>query len=435
MIKVCIILLCNLIFYFKTLGFKYVSDDIPISQLKPVYKNKWHKRYLQFIGSVRISPQQDHAVTMFIHAFICVLIYLNLGANNISFLAALLFTFNPANNQGSIWISGRGYTIPTLLLLVSLSVPILSPFLLYACSSFTAGYLAPLALLGSKYAYILLVMPVIWFLHRKKFKKAVLAKLNSETFEEDKLSPKKIILAIKTFGFYLSLCIVPFKICFYHNFLQSCAGNDIMRKRAYSLCKFFWIGLTTIITFVIYSIYNWNITSWGFLWFAVCIAPYSNLRRLNQEIAERFVYIANIGLMLCLASLIVNYPIMVAVFLTMYIVKMWSVMEMYMDDYYLVEHSVIEDKIAWYGWHIRGHKRWDNSSYREALIMWVMAKMISPKEFKVLINIAIVLRLLKNIPESDQFLQMAQENMVKGQEKEAYHIIAEVRKGMTPMLI
>jgi len=373
---------------------------------------------------------------MIVHAIVCVFIYLAFGSNNVSFLASLLFSFNPANNQVAVWIAGRNYALSGLLVLISITVPILAPIALISCASLTAGYVAPLALLGSEYAYLLAIMPLAWYIHRKKFKTAVLVKFNTETVSEDHIiAPRKIILGIKTFGFYLSLCLVPFCITFYHSFLQSCAGNEIMKKRAYSLCRFFWIGLISLIAFVIYALQGWNMACWGFLWFVITIAPVCNIKRIQQEVAERYCYIPNIGLMMCLGFLLVNHPVLFAFVLGMYMTKMWFAMEMYRDDYYLVEFSCMEDPEAWYVWHIRGHKRWDTKSYREALTMWVMALMISPKEFKLLFNIAIVLRLLKNEKESDAYLQKAIDNIVPGQEKEANEYVKMFRAGRVPLLL
>lgn len=435
-LKLLTILLVNLIFYFKTLRFKYVSDDIPVYQKPPVYKNKLHKYWLLLIGASRSKPEIDHLITMLIHATICMFIYLAFGANNISFLAALLYTFNPTNNQGSVWIAGRGYTLPTLLLLISMYAPILAVITLLACSSFTVGYLAPIALVGSNSAYLLVLMPLIWIFHAKKFKTAVINKLTTESYDEDKkIHLGKLVLAVKTMGFYFTLCLVPFRTTFYHNFIQSCSGNDLMKKRAYSLDKFFWIGISVLTAFVLLALKQWNITTYGMLWFFICILPFCNLRRNNQEIADRFTYMANVGVMIFLASLIVSYPLVIVLFLTMYATKMWFSMEMYKDDYWIIEYSCIDDPLAWYVWHIRGMKRWDNGSYKEALIMWVMAKMISPREFKVLVNIAIVLKLLKNTKEAEEFLKQAEANMVAGQEQEAKNIIDEVRRGKTPILL
>ncbi len=433
--RICIILLVNLIFYARTVRYKYVSDDIPVSQKPPHFRNKWHKYWLHFIGAAKLSPQLDHLQTLLIHAVICVLIYLAFGKNNISFLAALLYTFNPVNNQGSVWISGRGYTLPALALLGAMAFPILSPILLFFCSWFTAGFLAPLGLIGSPQWYLLTVMPLIWFLHSRKFKKAVISKREGETYTEDqRFHPRKIILAIKTFGFYLVLCIFPYKITFYHSFLQSCAGNSIMRKRAYYPSHFFWIGLVSIIGWGIYSLHHWTAISWGFLWYALNIAPYCNLIRVNQEIAERFVYIANIGLMFLLSNIIIGHPFVIIGILTFYITRMWYVMPMYVDDYWITEYAVAEDPGAWYAWHVRGMKRWSTQSYKEALILWVMAKLISPKEFKVLMNIATVLRCLKNNAEADEYVKLAAANIVEGQEKEAWAVIKDHADGKLPIL-
>ncbi len=437
--RILFILLVNFLFYFKTLRYKFCSDDLPAFQNSPNYKpkNELHRRYLQLLGWTRVSMQQDHLITMVVHALVCVFIYLAFGKSNVSFLASLLFSFNPANNQVSVWMAGRNYALSALLLLISITMPLVAPITLIACASLTAGYVAPLALIGSNYAYLLLIMPIAWFIHRKKFKSAVLVKLNTETVSEDhKFHFKKIILGIKTFGFYLALCLIPFRITFYHSFLQSCAGNDIMKKRAYSIKdKFFWIGLIALIIFIVNAIYQWNMQVWGFFWFIITIAPVCNIRRIQQEVAERYIYVPAIGLMFFLANMIIDFPITIAVFFGMYMTKMWFCMEQYRDDYYLVEFSTLEDPGAWYTWHIRGHKRWDNQSYKEALTMWVMALMISPKEFKLLFNIAIVLRLLKNEKESDAYLQKAIDNIVPGQEKEANEYVKMFRARRVPLLL
>ena len=107
---------------------------------------------------------------------------------------------------------------------------------------------------------------------------------------------------------------------------------------------------------------------------------------------------------------------------------------MYRDDYFLVEHSVMEDSKAWYAWHIRALKRWHTASYREALIYWVMAKLISPKEFKLHVNIATVLRLLKKTKESDEHIRLAEENIIPGQEERAKRVLKEIKEGKSPLM-
>jgi hypothetical protein len=428
--RITIILALNVLLYAKTLLLGYVSDDIPTFKNPPKMTYRWSKIYYWLIAQYKSCPKWDHLLTLVFHALISVFIYLAFGRNQVSFIAALLFTCNPANNQVSVWISGRGYAIPSLMLLMALTIPFLGPVALWCGAFFNVGFLAPLALIGSSKFYLLVFMPFIWWCWWKRFRfNVVLKASNEEVVEDQKIHFKKIILAIKTVGFYLTLGLIPFKISFYHSFLQSCAGNEIMKKRAYSLCKFFWIGLSAIIFFVVYSLHRWDTISYGLFWFFIAIAPFSNFRRVQQEIAERYLYLPNIGLMLVLGSLVAHNPVLIAIFLTMYITKLSIVFRMYTDDYWLVESAVYEDPAAWYAWHMRGFKRWDVKSYHEALTMWVMAKLLDPKEFKVLFNIAIVLRLLKQDAESDAYLKAAEENIIEGQEKEARYLIDEFRKG------
>jgi len=437
-VELIIIFALNILLYAKTLRYKYVSDDLSTFHNPPKWKNKFHKWFLWVLAQYKWTEKWDHLMTTLVHSAVAMMIYLAFGANQVSFWAALLFSANPANNQASIWISGRGYALATLLLLISLYSPFLAPFSLFGCAYFNIGYLAPLALVGSNNWHVLIWMPFIWWFWWKRFRKDVVFKAkNEEVVEDSKFHLRKLVLAIKTVGFYLSLCLIPFRITFYHSFLQSCAGNDIMKRRAYTMKdKFFWIGLFSIIGWLSYIYFRgWDLFSYGMFWFYVTIAPFSNLRRVQQECAERYMYMANVGVMIGLVSLIINYPVLLVVFLTMYISRLYTTMRMYSDDFWLIEEAVLEDPGAWYAWHVRGFKRWNNESWREALTMWVMANMISPREFKVLFNIACVLKLLGKKDEAEQFIKKAEANIIPGQEVAAQEAIKEFHNNRLPLLI
>lgn len=429
--RLAIIFALNLLFYARTIKYRYVSDDIGSYKHPPKSRNQWHKGFLWFIGSYKMIPKYDHVLTILIHATNCCLIYLAFGANDISYLTAVLFAFNPANNNGSVWISGRGYILTLMSFLLVFVVPWLSPFFLFSTIWFGVGILNPLILLATEYWYLLVFAPFLWLIQYKRLSGIYKEKRDIEAADEDKvLHFRKLIMAIKTYGFYLTLAIIPFRICFYHSFLQSCAGNEIMQKRAYTLKdKFFWFGLVGICLTATSLTLGYPQLFLGFLWFSVSIAPFCNLLRINQECTERFLYFSMVGIMYVLANLIIGYPIAITIFITMYAVKMWFSMTMFRDDYYILEHSIIEDSQSWYAWHVRGRKRWDSKAYQEALIMWVMARMISPKEFKINLNIATVLFLLKKTQEAEGFLKIAEENIIKGQEVQAREAIAETRLG------
>lgn len=434
--QIITIIALNMLVYAKTLNYKYVSDDLSTFKNPPKWKNKWHKWFLWVLGSYKWKEKYDYLLTLIIHTLVCIFIYLAFGANHLSFIASLLFSVNPANNQGSIWISGRGYVLATLLLLIAYYSLFLAPFALMAVGYFNVGYLAPLVFLASKKAYILAIMPIAWWFWWKSFKNAVVLKIAHETVIEDrKFHPRKFILAIKTVGFYMTLAVIPFKITFYHSFLQSCAGNIIMRKRAYKLDKFFYIGLTAILGWIYLSITNWSLATYGMFWYFITIAPFSNFRRLNQEIAERYIYMANVGLTIAVAYFIHTNPILVAVFLSVYISRLFTTMRMYTDDFWLIECSVCEDPGAWYVWHVRGFKRWQNKSFREAIMFWGMAHLLSPKEFKVLFNLSIALKIVGKVEESNHYLKLAEENVIPGQEEQVKQIISDFKSGKFPLII
>jgi len=323
--QVALIIAVNLALYLKTLRYKFVSDDFSCHKNPPPHKNWLHRWYLNFLGMRKIysrtlafgkidgkwkakwiqTEEGEHLYALFLHILACILIFIAFGKGQVAFITAMLYSVNPVNNQGTIWPSGRGYVYPIIGLVGSMAFPILSPFLLTFCASFTVGFLAPLALIGSDHYYLLALMPFVWLFHARKFKTAVKSKSGSESFAEDKrIHPRKLILAIKTFGFYLTLCIIPFRITFYHNFLQSAAGA--FKYKCYTLCRYFWIGLTALVSISIIAAIQWDSLSWALFAFCITIAPFCNFVRANQEIAERFVALPNVFLMYALAQIIVK---------------------------------------------------------------------------------------------------------------------------------
>ena len=436
--EMLIIVLINLVFYFRTLSLGYVSDDLPALNVK--YKNRWERILKCLIAHPTGNKQIDHGLSIVAHTLVCLLIYLALGQNHISFIAAVLYSVNPANNQGSIWISGRGYVWCTALTLAGLLWPYVSPLSALAASINPAGFFSPLAYIGSERWYLAGVVILPWIFKHRKLKREIKDRRKREAVAFDKrFSLAKIIIAIKIYGFYFIFCLFAFRLTWYHSFMQSGAGggNPIERKKALRLDWTFWLGLS-LICYIIYSaIFDWTTASWGLFWYSMCIAPYLNLVRMSQEISERYVYMANIGVMYALAHYIPQEAVMVL--LGVYMTRLYFYyIKAYKDDYWTIETAVSEDPRGWYGWHTRAHKRWGQQSYREALNMWVMAKMISPKEFKILFNIAVVLKILRKDKESKEYMRLAMANVVKGQEQRAKELydefITATNTGKLPLL-
>ena len=431
--KIIIILCVNMLLYARALRCGYVSDDIPALQRRKEKKMLPFERIWQ--SAVSGKPMLDHGISMAVHAFCCVFIYTGLGANNISFFAALLFSANPINNQGSIWISGRNYAWCGLLMMLSMTCTFSAPFAMIGAVVSSAAYFVPIGFIGSGKWYLVLFLPIVWAVYYTRLRNEVKSRRGHEAVAFDKkFGWEKIVIAIKIYGWYFGLCIIPFQLTWYHSFMQSGAGagNELEKKKALRLDWTFWLGLS-LIGYLIYSaIWNWTPVAWGIFWYSCSIAPYLNIFRMSQEIAERYCYIANIGIMFALANLL--NPIAFAFILGGYVMRLMVHIPAYTDDYWLIERSVAEDPGAWYAWHVRALKRWQQQAIREALNCWVMAKMISPQEFKILFNIAVVLKILKQDKEAEEYLKLAQQNVIKGQEKISDELIVQFRKGQCPML-
>jgi hypothetical protein len=156
---------------------------------------------------------------------------------------------------------------------------------------------------------------------------------------------------------------------------------------------------------------------------------------MNQEIAERYLYLANVGVMFALSNVIIQWPVTVAIFLTIYATRLIYLIPMYTDDFWIVEYSVMEDPRSWYGWHIRGHKQQERGCLQTALTMWVMAKLLCPKSFKILFNIGAMLRLMGKKEESDKFFAHSKANIIPGQEEFANGLFKDLETGKMPFLI
>lgn len=457
--RICIILAINLIFYYKTIKYNYVSDDIISAQRTPEknpllhyfwviegkLKSVSYKKMEQGISKYHL-PEVDHVITIILHALVSVGIYLAFGSTTISFIAALLFSVNHINNQGAVWISGRGYVLSALGIVWALALPLeLGGLMLLGATYSNAGFFLPVILIGSNHPYLFIFVPFCWWFHMKRFGVNVKQKMDMELFTEDKhIHPKKLILAIKTFGIYLSHALIPIKTTFYHSYLESIAGSK--SQNAYSLCRFFWFGTVSILLMLWYvCTHRWDMICFGITWWCVGIAPFCNFMRMQQELGERYVYAANVGLMFVLSNFIYMYPYLVAGFLAMYATKTWSFINGYKDDFWFIEVCRIEQPKSWFAWHISAVKRWDVQSFREAVIFWVIARNLSPKEFKLLFNLAASLVVMGNqcvephrsnmIREGLGFLAEAEKNIPRGQEKMASKFISDFRNNKVCIII
>lgn len=337
-----LILFVNLILYFRTIWFGYVSDDLAkVDCARPTW---WLKDLVKEIrADNHLYPKLAHLVSMAIHTANCLLIYKGFGSNTVSLVASLLFAINPANLSGAVWISGRGYAINLLIMLLMWSFKAWSPLFYFPFSWVVSVY--PFSWLmfayDSHWYLSLLVIPAL-YIYILKHKKALEFRksLTNEYMKE--LSVWKLVVFIKTITYYFFFCLFPYRIGMYHNFMFTYGLQDDDIKHWRSLDKWFWGGLALGLA-VIYAIFtNFMGLGLGLLWFFLGIFVWSNIYMANQPIADRYAYLANAGLMYVLAILIWDKPVLLAVVMTFYITRNLLHINAYKTDDLFLEYNLYD---------------------------------------------------------------------------------------------
>ncbi len=329
-----IILITTLFFYRRTVHYGYVIDDIQVAT-HPRTGKFWKDLWYQIRGHAYFDARREHTMTLLIHTINCMLVYKAFGSNNVSFLAAMLWAVNPVNNQASVWLSGKVYSIATTFILLGWWIKPLFPILYFPAFYFSLnGVLTPLLFLFVSPHIFVGLLPILMF----KFKKRLVQeperryKQGSPLMRE--LRPRKLIICLKTLGYYFRLCLFPFKLGMCHKYLHEYGLTKHETEKMYNLDKYFWIGISILILLGV-GLYNrWEML--GLLWFVLLTAQWCNLLVLNHPICERYVYLSGIGLMLMLAKVLLAVPfglyVAVAIF-TFYASKLWFFLPAYKTNY------------------------------------------------------------------------------------------------------
>lgn len=420
--QILLIVLINLVVYFRTFKYGWVSDDILSSSFnKPDFKppkNKFKYFWLHLRGTYLENTDIARAINIVVHTINCLLIWWVFGHNNVSFLASILFAINPINTQGgSIWVSGKSYSISTMLALLMFVMPILSPLWYYLCSFFSGNaLLSPLYFMETPYpVYAFLPFIMGLFLRRVI---ATKMDVKAQTFnnEMSQIYPRKLILAVKTYGYYVRQCLYPVNLGLYHSFIWGVGVNKTYNKKCYALNKDFWAGILTIVASIVFMYFDKSSAKLGLFWFIINVFMWLNLITIQQQIAERYLYLPNVGMMFFLACLIINYPIVITVFIVFYLTRLWWYMPAYINDYWHMLYNVCEDKYAHYPWCELAMKYFSDNNFTAAYTMWCEAHHRSPFDFKPLFNISTMLIVMGRFDEARDFLENAANNMYEGTE-------------------
>lgn len=356
---ILVIVLFNIIIYYKTISYDLVMDD------RQWWNNKMKYGFMRIREVKNLSSLKniidehlysgttfgtntkiEHSFTIFLHTAICVLIYLTFGSSNISFCAAMLYSCNPINNQTSIWLNGRRYAINTILVLLMIIFPLMSPLLyLFTGVLQVTAFFSPVALIGHSYWYLALIPLLIGFGWRQIKNKCDSRSDNIAEGDLKKFTPRRFIVIVKTFGFFFFKMIVP-QVCamqypdrFYWGLTKE--GN----KDAYSINMDFWKGVGAISCNVLAFYYLPNSLKPFLCFMFLAILQWSAILPITQILSDRYCSLPNVFMMFFLSYFLINYlgifgiSAIVIIFFY-YLICLSVVMPMYKDIMYWYNYNI-----------------------------------------------------------------------------------------------
>jgi len=408
------------------LKFAGICDDIPVFNGKMEMPTGWMKFWYHLYGRKYTSWKMAHWQTFCIHIINCMLIYKAFGANNTSLIAALLFSINPINNQCSIWLSGKGYSLNLTCALLMWIFPLASP-LIYIYAPYFQGpsiLLFPLVFLFTPYWYLVFLIPLgLWREWARIFdKKNPNSKYNTESNKElQTLAPRKVIIIFKTIGYYFINTIFALRLGFYHKYLFLHGVSKETNKASYKIDKFFFIGIAVVLATLI----SRNIGLW---WFVVTIAIWTNGISFNQTITNRYAYLPNCGLTIFIASILSYYPPLAYMLFTYYATKLIAFIPFYKSEYWSIEYACYEQPDFFYPWQNRAVHCFQNRNYHGALGNMTKCNELRPNDWKIVYNLSQIYMMLGNLKAAREFFTQAQKCNIDGREEQIGRLMDRLDK-------
>jgi hypothetical protein len=409
-----IIIAFNILLYWRiVVKGGYIIDDVGPRQRR-LKRVKEIKDFLPSIwrsirGREYLNERYEHTFNLVIHIINCILVYLvfrRVVGDVTSFLAAILFACSPINHQISMWISGRGYGISSILILLSWWFPLLG-FALYPVS------LRFFAVNVMGFPLMFLITPIWWLVpvfalgfpagyHQWMEKTA-----RGINDRQRRFRLSKLIIVAKTYGYYFRQCLFPIKTTVYNSFMQY---HEVVNWAAgfnYKLNHDFWSGILAIIgagTVITLHLPGW----YGLVWFTVFILPFCNFITISMPYGDRYAYTASIGIALFIAQ---AFPLAVPYIIGAYCIRTWFIIPMYRSDYWYKEMSLVEDCRYMKSWLFRGRSKWRSCDYSGALQDFLEAQQMYPLDFKANFDCAAMLTIIGAPAEALEHLTVAENNL------------------------
>lgn len=360
--------------YWHTIRSGFVSDDIEglqnydgkLKKFDYGHLNKWLLYKL-----LDKSPRRNHLFSIFLHNANVVLLFSLLSTFaplKLAFFSSLLFAIHPICTQSVAWISGRGYPISLFFCLLGLNLvgiaktntlPLPPEIILagFSILYFALYYISITAQHATLMTFILLAFFGNYFLAIIGAVISLVAGLGivrdvvgirTEVFKQQnlerstKVNLKKIIVAVKSLGYYARLCLFPKRLGLYHTFCYH--YDDNVEKED----KWFWLGFLVLLGFGALFVNGDFIVRFAVLWFISYIFVFLNWITVHQFVSERYAYIPGIGICVLVAYglsyldnlLFASAPVLMSLLVGIALMRTWAHLPTYSEEVSFYQSNV-----------------------------------------------------------------------------------------------
>ena len=422
--------------YYGILNCGFVSDDIEgiqhydgkLKKFDYGHLNKWLLYKL-----CDKSPRRHHIFNVVLHNANVILLFSFLTtfvSIKVALFTAILFAVHPVCVQSVGWISGRGYPISLFFCLLGLNLTgilktmpiwgiqplgsvnlalttIIYSILYYLSIVAQFATLATFAIQAflSNY-YLAIIGLIISALAGLGIIKSVISN-RTNVFKEQNLGQStkfniaKIIVAIKTLGYYTKLCFFPKRMGLYHTFEYH--YTDKTEKED----KWFWGGFLVLLLFITGFWFGNYVVRFAILWYFAYIFVFLNWITIHQFVSERYVYIPIIGICLLMALALQYSPIIFAFIVGLYLMRTWAHLPTYQDEVLYYQSNIWNFPDSEVAFSNLGVVYLKLNLYGSAMDMWAISTKIN-KDYDVgYYNISSCLRQKGELIKAREFLLKA----------------------------
>lgn len=366
----------------------------------------------------------EHGFTIALHTAICFMIYAVLGHNTTSFVAALLYAVNPVNMQTSVWLNGRRYAVNILLMLAMLGLGAWGlPFYAITPMLQVNVIFAPVLLGWWGVLVSLAMIALAWPRFIKPAVDGRLKSLSSKDMRE--FTPKRLIIIVKTFGFYIARMLLPGRAMMVHPFLTDWGLTEYGNKNAYRFDLWFVFG-SACLAAVPFGL--WFLTGperWYFAFMVIATLQVSNVLPLVQTSADRYTNAANVFMMYFAAKVL--GPVLAMPLFAYYATMTWQSLPLFKDIYGYYDYQLFyfpQDTI------VRKFKiNWLLKS-QDVMGAWEHIKVgliHNPKDFSMLYLAAICMAQMGDNKSFKHYIDRAEENHYIDQEPQWRKHLDEIK--------